>query len=144
VRALASGDQITTPGVAVVDPHAAADIVHGRWVSRALHDGERPVDAIMAAAARASGVRSIGVVLTGRLDDGAQGVRAIKRSGGRVLVQAPATAEAPSMPMAALATGCADFVLPVPGISACLIALTMVAGACDLLRVSLPGWASLA
>ncbi len=33
------------------------------------------------------------------------------RLGGRVLVQDPATAEAPGMPNAALATGCVDFVL---------------------------------
>ncbi len=52
------------------------------------------------------------VVLTGGGSDGAIGVRAVKESGGIVLVQDPDDAEHPSMPRAAIATGVADFVLP--------------------------------
>lgn len=37
---------------------------------------------------------------------------AIKRHGGRVLAQDPATARAGRMPSSAIATGCVDFVLP--------------------------------
>ena len=53
------------------------------------------------------------VLLTGGGSDGAVGIRAVKESGGIVLVQDPNEAEFPSMPRAAVATGCADFVLPV-------------------------------
>jgi len=63
-----------------------------------------------AAAAYRSGV--VGVVLTGTNDDGASGLAAIVARGGRAVVEDPATAERPAMPLAALATGIAATVLP--------------------------------
>jgi two-component system chemotaxis response regulator CheB len=83
-------------------------------------------------------------VLTGRLDDAAAGVRALKRRGGRAIVQDPATAQAPEMPLAALATGCADLVMPLAHIAPALIALAMAPGAADLFRVPPAPWANLA
>jgi two-component system CheB/CheR fusion protein len=53
------------------------------------------------------------VILTGAGSDGAVGVRAVKESGGIILVQDPNEAEFPSMPRSAIATGIADFILPV-------------------------------
>jgi two-component system CheB/CheR fusion protein len=52
------------------------------------------------------------VILTGGGSDGAVGVKAVKESGGLILVQDPAEAEHPSMPSAAIATDVVDFVLP--------------------------------
>jgi len=57
------------------------------------------------------------VILTGAGSDGAIGVKAVKESGGIILVQDPAEAEFPSMPRAAIATGIADFILPVHDIA---------------------------
>jgi two-component system chemotaxis response regulator CheB len=45
---------------------------------------------------------TIGVVLTGANDDGSRGLRHIVDRGGRAVVQDPATAESPVMPLAAL------------------------------------------
>lgn len=56
--------------------------------------------------------RAIGIVLSGTGDDGAEGVRAIKKAGGMVLVQEPETAKFDAMPRNAINTGSADFVLP--------------------------------
>src|SRR5205814_272889 len=50
------------------------------------------------------------VILTGAGSDGAIGVRAVKESGGIILVQDPEEAEYPSMPSSAIATEAADFV----------------------------------
>ena len=53
------------------------------------------------------------VILTGAGSDGTIGVRAVKEAGGIILVQDPNEAEYGSMPRSAIATGVADFILPV-------------------------------
>jgi two-component system CheB/CheR fusion protein len=53
------------------------------------------------------------VIFSGAGTDGAVGVRAVKESGGIILVQQPSEAEYPSMPRSAIATGVVDVVLPV-------------------------------
>ena len=97
---------------------------------------------LLESVAFAFGERAIAVVLTGRLDDGAAGVRAIKGRGGRVLVQDEESSAAFSMPAAAIATGCVDFVLPLRSIAPALVSLVMVPGAAELFRVRLSSWAS--
>ncbi|GAA4424899.1 hypothetical protein GCM10023188_05250 [Pontibacter saemangeumensis] len=54
---------------------------------------------------------AIGIILSGTGDDGAEGVKSIKRAGGMVLVQEPETARFDAMPRNAIDTGSADFVL---------------------------------
>jgi hypothetical protein len=76
----------------------------------------------------------IAVILSGMLQDGTQGIRPVKRYGGRVLAQDPATARAAS----AIATGCVDFVLPPHRLAAALIALTMAPGGAVLLAMPSP------
>src|SRR5262245_18647269 len=58
------------------------------------------------------------IILTGAGSDGALGVKAVKEGGGLILVQDPAESEYPSMPRSAIASGVADFVLPVREIAA--------------------------
>lgn len=53
------------------------------------------------------------------------------------MVQDPQSADAPSMPNAALATGCVDFVLPPEGLAHAIVAMCAVAGASELFRVRL-------
>ncbi len=53
------------------------------------------------------------VIFSGAGTDGAVGVRAVKESGGIILVQDPAEAEYASMPRSSIATGVVDVVLPV-------------------------------
>lgn len=94
-------------------------------------------DPLFASVAAAYGERAIAVVLSGRSADGARGVQAIKRQGGRVLVEDPRGALAAEMPFAAMDTGCSDFALPRRSLAHALISLTMVPGAAALLRVPL-------
>ena len=68
--------------------------------------------------------RAIAVVLTGCGQDGAMGVRAIKKMGGTVIVQ-DQDAEFQGMPQAAVRTGDCDFVLPLDEIAAALVTLVM-------------------
>lgn len=69
------------------------------------------LDVTFASLARVLQERCIGLVLTGANDDGADGIRTIKAAGGHTLAQSPASAEAPAMPAAAIATGAVDLVL---------------------------------
>ena len=55
----------------------------------------------------------LAVILSGAGSDGTVGVKAVKEAGGIILVQDPSEAEYSSMPRSAIATGVADFVLPV-------------------------------
>lgn len=61
------------------------------------------IDVLFESAADACGAGVTGIVLTGMGHDGARGLAAIRRHGGRALVQSPREAAAAEMPLAALA-----------------------------------------
>ena len=64
--------------------------------------------------------RAIAVVLSGTGSDGSMGVKAIKKTGGTVIVQDQRSAEFSGMPDAAERTGLADFILPLEEIAGAL------------------------
>lgn len=77
-------------------------------------NGSRPaVDALFRSAAAHCGARTVGIVLSGNLDDGSLGMRAIKRAGGIAIVQDPEEAFFPSMPQNAILYNEIDYVLGV-------------------------------
>jgi two-component system chemotaxis response regulator CheB len=138
-----AGEHVRAGTVTVAPP--APQVVIGTDGVITFEAADRCVaDPLFTSSASFYGRRTIGVVLTGRLDDGATGACAIARAGGRVLVQDPRTAAAPGMPRAAIATGCVDFILPLAKIAPALVALTMVPGAADLFEVRRPAWARVA
>jgi two-component system chemotaxis response regulator CheB len=143
VHQATDGQAVTQPGVTVLPARHTATVHDGRL---RLQPAPSPhsADTLITSIAAVYGPRTIAVVLTGRLDDGAAGIRATKRHGGRTLVEDPATARAPGMPAAALATGCVDLVLPLAHIAHGLVAITMAPGAADLFRVPPAPWAQFA
>jgi two-component system, chemotaxis family, protein-glutamate methylesterase/glutaminase len=60
------------------------------------------IDVLFRSAAVAYSSRTIGIILTGLLDDGTTGMLAIKRSSGICIVQDPNEAEYPDMPLSVL------------------------------------------
>ncbi|MDY3551775.1 chemotaxis protein CheB [Gemmata sp. JC717] len=68
-----------------------------------VHFSRPSVDVLFESAADVFGPGLVGVVLTGANADGARGLRAVLAAGGTGLVQAPTTAAATAMPLAALA-----------------------------------------
>jgi two-component system chemotaxis response regulator CheB len=149
VRSASDGALARTRGVTVIPPGQDATLDHNGCLClkpQAERTGTKRTDgdALLASAAAASPNGTvIGVILSGTMHDGTDGVRAVKRHGGRVLVQDPATATAHNMPASAIATGCADFILPPEGMSSALICMAMAPGGAQLLTVPLPHWAAL-
>jgi len=81
------------------------------------------VDPLFRSAALEWRERTIGIVLTGDLDDGTAGLAAVKACGGIAIVQDPATAFEPSMPASALANVQVDHCLPLADIPPALARL---------------------
>ncbi|WP_229722606.1 chemotaxis protein CheB [Xylophilus rhododendri] len=76
------------------------------------------VDVFLRCLAASHGPRAVAVILSGADRDGAVGIRAIRDGGGLAIVQDPEQAEFDRMPRSAIATGMADWVLPVEQIGA--------------------------
>ncbi|BAZ33126.1 CheB methylesterase [Cylindrospermum sp. NIES-4074] len=93
--------------------------------SKLVHFLRPSADLLFESVAASYKERAIAVVLTGTGSDGAMGVEAIKKMGGTVIVQNEKTAEFTGMPLAAIQTGNADFILPLEEISPTLVNLVM-------------------
>jgi two-component system chemotaxis response regulator CheB len=72
-----------------------------------VHFSRPSIDVLFESAAEAYGDRVLGIVLSGANCDGAAGLQAIAQAGGSSVVQHPATADARTMPEAAL-QACSD------------------------------------
>lgn len=79
------------------------------------------IDVLFETAAESCRDRLIGIVCTGGNSDGAKGLLQIKKCGGLTVVQDPKTAEAPSMPLAAIKVVEPHYVLSPEGITEFLI-----------------------
>jgi two-component system, chemotaxis family, protein-glutamate methylesterase/glutaminase len=141
----ATADEQPRAGTVYVAPADRQLLVNpdGSFGSAQLQTRLALADPLLASAAAVYGDRMIAVVASGRLADGAVGVRAVKGGGGRVLVQDQATADCFGMPSAAIGTGCVDFVLPLGTLAPALITLVMARGAAAWLRVPVAPWAPL-
>lgn len=132
VREARDGDDARAGTVYVAPPDRHVTLEEG--FALALSDGPkqhytRPAaDPLFRSVAALVGRRAIGVVMTGRGEDGAAGAAAIRRAGGLVLVQEPGTCVSPHMPRAVLADSGADFLLRPDKIADALVSLVMVPG----------------
>ncbi|HTZ38668.1 MAG TPA: chemotaxis protein CheB [Syntrophales bacterium] len=72
-----------------------------------------PIDFFFRSLAEDQGEKAICVILSGTGSDGTLGMRAIHGAGGLCVAQEPETARYDGMPRSAIATGLADYVLPV-------------------------------
>lgn len=142
VRVAQHGTEAHQEGITVVPGATSATVDStGRWCLSPIRKEVNAGDEVLASFAGVA--PTIAVIMTGYQSDGSQGCRAVKMGGGRVLVQDPGTARAPAMPSNAIATGCADFVLPLDRLATAVLALTSGPGAADFLTVPLPPWARL-
>ncbi|OBK35056.1 hypothetical protein A5659_20620 [Mycobacterium sp. 1165196.3] len=117
--------QALTPGqVAVCPPGMLLEVTvdgHFRLHSGVNH-GTQGSDVLLTSMASSYGPRSVAVVLSGSGHDGAAGTVAMKDAGAIVIAESPATAQYPSMPLAAARAG-ADLVLDIDEIGQVLVGI---------------------
>lgn len=125
--------QPLTAGMLFVAPPDRHMLVEG-GVLRLTHGPKenhaRPaIDPLFRSAALNYGGQAIGIVLTGQMDDGTAGLKAIKDCGGTTVVQDPATALEPEMPRSALQNVAVDYCVALQDIVPLLEQLVMAPAA---------------
>lgn len=86
-------------------------------------NGHRPsVDVLFHSVAQEFGPMSVGVLMTGMGEDGAEGLGAIKAAGGMTVAQSEDTCVVPGMPRAAILKGYANRIVPLDAIGQHLVA----------------------
>jgi two-component system chemotaxis response regulator CheB len=88
-----------------------------------VHFSRPAIDILFDSAADAYGPGLVGILMTGANEDGALGLATIKRCGGLTIVQDPAEARMPTMPLAALKLQQPDHILSLNGIGSLLAKL---------------------
>ncbi len=110
--------------VAPPDFHMLVEDGALRLASGPRENRSRPaIDPLFRSAARAHGRGVIGVVLTGNLDDGTDGLWTVKRQGGIAIAQDPDDAVVPSMPRSAIRHVAVDHVVPLAALGPLLVTL---------------------
>ena len=129
---LATHGEIIRDGVALVVPEGRHGVVRRASVHYWLELVEGPpvcrhrpsVDVLFRSVAIAAGPWAAGVILTGMLDDGAQGLLELRESGGHTIAQDEATSLVFGMPKEAIRRGAAKQVLALDRIAGALATWT--------------------
>jgi two-component system chemotaxis response regulator CheB len=127
VKQAETGDHLTPGRVYIAPPnyHLLVNADHTLSLNQSalLHFVRPAADHLFTSVAASYLDRAIAVVLSGTGTDGSDGIRAVKRQGGTVIVQDPASADFLGMPHTAISTGQVDFVLSLREIAPALITL---------------------
>ena len=126
----ASDGAVLEPGCIYLAPGGRHLEVSGRehWRCRitdnAPVNGHRPsVDVLFRSAAQAAGAKAVGVILTGMGRDGADGLLALRRAGGRTLGQDQGTSVVYGMPKVAFELGAVERQHPLDKLSSRILDL---------------------
>lgn len=127
VKLAEDGMEIESGKIIFAQPDIHMMIGHDHLhLRRGAHENNfRPaIDPLFRSAAVYRGPRAVGVILSGMMDDGAAGARALHRTGGHILVQSPDSADFPDMPNAALTAVPEAEPVPLETLAAEITALT--------------------
>ena len=127
---LAEEGEVLRPGtvyVAIDDHHLCVSPARRVRLSAApAVGGFRPSGTVLfESVASAFGRSAVAVILTGMGRDGVDGLRAIRRAGGRIVAESEATAVIYGMPGAAVLAGLADFILPLDQVCGAMAGLVV-------------------
>jgi two-component system chemotaxis response regulator CheB len=128
-RAAVDGDGLELGQILVAPPdrHLVIEAGHVRLTDPVTEPGHRPaaIDVLFRSAAATYDGRTIGVVLSGTLDDGSAGLAVIKAGGGGTVVQDPERAMYADMPRNAIAGSMVDAVAPLERVAEIIVAMVM-------------------
>jgi two-component system CheB/CheR fusion protein len=111
------GQRLEADHVYVIPPNSYLTLHNGAIQLSAPPDrgaGQTAIDPFLRSLAADQQERAICIILSGTGSHGALGLKAVKAEGGMAMVQEPSGAEYDHMPLSAIDTGLADYVLP-PG-----------------------------
>ena len=119
---LARGTCVVAPG----DFHLALTWQGEGYRARLLqtppvHHCRPSVDVLFRSVAEAGGKHVVAALLTGMGSDGAMGMQAIRKAGGRTIAEHEKTCVVYGMPRAAIELGVVDLVLPLPQIAGAIV-----------------------
>lgn len=123
------GEPLPRPGegrVVMAPPDRHLTLRDGRLMltdAPELHSCRPSVDVLFASVAEALGPRALACLLTGMGRDGADGLLAVRRAGGRTIAQDQASSVVYGMPREAALLGAAEQVLPIEQVAPALVAL---------------------
>ncbi|ABC80376.1 protein-glutamate methylesterase/protein-glutamine glutaminase [Anaeromyxobacter dehalogenans] len=128
VKEAADGDRLL-PGRALVAPgNRHLSVKRAGGLVAVVSDGppvslHRPsVNVLFHSAARVAGPGTLGILLTGMGDDGADGLLELRRAGAHTVAQDESTSVVFGMPKEAIARGAAVEVLPLPRVASAVLA----------------------
>jgi two-component system chemotaxis response regulator CheB len=129
VKQAQAGEQVQAGRVYIAPPDrhllVNRDLTLTLAETELVHFVRPSADLLFESVAAACRNRALAVVMTGTGSDGNMGVRAIKKVGGTVIVEEPASAEFSGMPEAAVRTGSADLILPLGEIGLMILRLVL-------------------
>ena len=129
VKQAQEGDQLRPGGVYIAPPNhhllVNPDATIGLSKTELVHFVRPSADLLFESVAASFKERAIAVILTGKGSDGASGIKAIKKMGGKAIAQDQTSSDSFGMPGNAIDTGCIDWILPLNEIAATLLNLTM-------------------
>lgn len=114
IQVIGNNTEVEANHIYLIPPRMNLSIYHGKLYLEEQSGHQRlnlPIDVFFRSLALDQEKKAVGVILSGTGSDGALGVRAIKESGGIILVQDEHTAKFDGMPQSAIATGIVDAVL---------------------------------
>jgi two-component system CheB/CheR fusion protein len=126
---------ITPPNVNIAIFHGALNLIEPAG-GRGL---KLPIDRFLRSLAQDQGEKAVCVILSGMGSDGTLGLKEIKSKLGLVIVQDPVSAKYDSMPVSAIQTGLADYILPPQKMPEQIVKYTAHATANSKQRKIVPG-----
>lgn len=115
IQVIENGIEAKSNHIYLIPPRTNLSIYHGKLYLEEQDNLQKlnlPIDVFFRSLALDQGKKAIGIILSGTGSDGALGVRALKESGGMIVVQDETSAKFDGMPQSAISTGLVDAVLP--------------------------------